>query len=135
MPVPCAVHEHFIQPLEGLHQVVLEGGERCADGRAPEAVGYQAEVSQAALDPGLQDEGGAAVPQRRAVLGYQVCKLFTDLPGRKRSVLAQMLLGSRRDMGVLSLLHSLPPGVFGSSLGRAPGSELELLLKCSLGLG
>lgn len=84
MPVPCAVHEYFIQPLEGLYQVVLEGGEGGADGRAPEAVGYQAEMSQTALDSGLQDERGAAVPQRRAILGYQVCKLLANLPERER---------------------------------------------------
>lgn len=84
MPVPCAVHEYFIQPLEGLHQVVLEGGEGGADGRAPEAVGDEAEMSQAALDSGLQDERGAAVPQRRAILGYQVCKLLANLPGRAK---------------------------------------------------
>lgn len=53
MPVPCAVHEHFIQPLKGLYQVVLEGRERCTDGWAPKAVGYQAEMSQTALDTRL----------------------------------------------------------------------------------
>lgn len=82
MPVPCAVHEYFIQPLEGLHQVVLEGGEGGTDGRAPEAVGDEAEMSQTALHSGLQDQRGPAVPQRRAVLGYQVCKLLANLPER-----------------------------------------------------
>lgn len=53
VPVPRAVHEHFIQPLEGLHQVVLEGCERRTDGRTPKTVGYQAEMSQTALDTRL----------------------------------------------------------------------------------
>lgn len=64
MPVPCAADEHFIQPFEGLHQVVLEGRECCADGRAAEAVGDEAEMSQTALHSRLQDQRGAAVPQR-----------------------------------------------------------------------
>lgn len=84
VPIACAVQEHFIQPLEGLHQVVLEGGEGSTDGRAPKAVGDQAEMSQTALDTGLEDERGAAVPQWWAILGYQVCKLFTNLPERER---------------------------------------------------
>lgn len=84
MPVPCAVHEYFIQPLEGLHQVVLEGGEGGADGRAPEAVGDEAEVSQAALNARFQNWGGPAVSDGRPVLGQEICKFFTKLPAGKR---------------------------------------------------
>lgn len=49
-PAPLALVQH----LERLLQVALEGGERRTDSGAPEAVGEQAEVGQAALDPGLQ---------------------------------------------------------------------------------
>lgn len=56
MPVPCAADEHFIQPFEGFHQVVLEGCQCCTDGWASEAVGDEAEMSQTALHARLQDQ-------------------------------------------------------------------------------
>lgn len=48
-------------------------------------MGDEAEVGQAALDPGLHDGGRSGVSERRAVLGEQVCELFADLPeGREK---------------------------------------------------
>lgn len=73
----------FVQHFDRLHQVALEGGERGADGGSTEAVGEQAKVGEASLDPGLQAGGGSTAAQRRAVLGHQVHKLLTDLPERK----------------------------------------------------
>lgn len=44
------VHIRFVCYFERFVQVVLDGGHGSADGRAPKAMGDQAEVSQAALD-------------------------------------------------------------------------------------
>lgn len=73
----------FVQHFDRLHQVALEGGERGANGRSAKAVGEQAEVGEAPLDAGLQAGGGSTSAQWRAVLGHEVHKLLTDLPGRR----------------------------------------------------
>lgn len=80
LPSALALVQHF----DGLHQVALEGGERGADGRSAKAVGEQAEVSEAALNAGLQAGGGSAAAQRGPVLGHQVHEFLADLPGTKR---------------------------------------------------
>lgn len=56
LPAPLALVQHF----DRLHQVALEGRECSADGGGPEAVGEEAEVSEASLDARLQAEGGPA---------------------------------------------------------------------------
>lgn len=83
LPAALALVQHF----DRLHQVALEGGECSADGGGPEAVGEEAEVGEASLDARLQAKGGPAASQRRAVLGHQVHKLFTDLPEKEQDVL------------------------------------------------
>lgn len=74
----------LVQELEGLLQVALEGCESCADSRAPEAVGQETEVGQAALDPRLQARHRTTRPQGRAVLRHQLHKLLTHLPNGER---------------------------------------------------
>lgn len=78
LPAALALVQHF----DRLHQVALEGGEGGADGGRPEAVGEEAEVGEASLDARLQAEGWPAASQGRAVLGHEVHKLLTDLPGK-----------------------------------------------------
>lgn len=98
----------FVQHFDRLHQIALEGGERGADGGCTEAVGEQAEVSQASLDAGLQAGGGSTTTQRRAVLGHQVHKLLTDLPERKRDVIViNMRFISAKQDSVLATSLSL----------------------------
>lgn len=80
MPVVGRVVEkHLVESFESLSEVVLEGGERGADGGRPEAVRDEGEVGEAALDAGLQDGRGPRVAQRSPVLGQQVCELLTQL--------------------------------------------------------
>lgn len=74
----------LVQHFDGLHQVALEGRERGADGGASETVGEEAEVGEASLHAGLQTRGGSTAAQRGAVLGHEVHKLLTDLPGRNK---------------------------------------------------
>lgn len=76
----------FVQQFEGLQQVALESAEGSADGRCAEAMGEQAEVGQAALNPGLQARCGPTRTQRRPVLGHEVNKLFADLPEVKEKM-------------------------------------------------
>lgn len=45
-------------------------------------MGDEAEVSQAALNPGLQNGSRPRVSQRRSVLSQQVGELLADLPER-----------------------------------------------------
>lgn len=59
---------HFVHGLEGLSEIVLQGGDRGAHRRAAEAMGDEVEVGQAALDAWLQDGVGPGVPQGRSVL-------------------------------------------------------------------
>lgn len=73
------VEKHLVESFESLGEVVLEGGERGADGRRAEAVCDEGEVGQAALDAGLQDGAGPGVAQGSPVLGQQVCELLTQL--------------------------------------------------------
>lgn len=80
--VSARTHVHFVHLLERLVEVVLQRGHGRADGRRAEAVGDEAEVSQAALDPGLEDGSRTGVSQRRAVLSQQIRELLTDLPAR-----------------------------------------------------
>ena len=59
MPVVGRVAEkHLVESFESLGEVVLEGGERGADGGRAEAVRDEGEVGEAALDAGLQDGAG-----------------------------------------------------------------------------
>lgn len=76
----------FVQEFEGLQQVALEGAEGGADGWGAKAMSEQAEVGQAALNPGLQTWCGPTRTQRRPVLGHEVNKLFADLPEGKEKV-------------------------------------------------
>lgn len=76
----------FVQQFQGLQQVALEGAEGGANGRCAKAMGEQAEVGQAALNPGLQARCGPTRTQRRPVLGHEVNKLFADLPEDKEKV-------------------------------------------------
>lgn len=80
------VDEHLVEALERLGQVVLQRGERGADGRRAEPVCDEAEVRQTALDARLQDRRRTRVPERSAVLRQQVCELLTQLPvcGREK---------------------------------------------------
>lgn len=80
--VSARTHVHFVHLLERLIEVVLQRGHGRADGRRAEAVGDEAEVSQAALDPGFEDRSRPRVSQRRAVLSQQIRELLTDLPAR-----------------------------------------------------
>ncbi len=75
-------HVHFVHLLECLVEVVLQGGHGRTDGRRAEAVGDEAEVSQAALNPWLENGSWPRVSQRRSVLSQQVGELLTDLPER-----------------------------------------------------
>lgn len=75
-------HVHFVHLLERLVEVVLQRGHGRADGRRAEAVGDEAEVSQAALNPWLENGSRPRVSQRRSVLSQQVGELLTDLPER-----------------------------------------------------
>lgn len=62
IPVPIVgrvVQKHLVESFESLGEVVLEGGERCTDGRRAEAVCDEGEVGEAALDARLQDRGGS----------------------------------------------------------------------------
>lgn len=70
---------HFVHGLEGLGEIVLQGGDRCTHRRAAEAMGDEVEVGQATLDARLQDRVGPRVPQGRSVLSQQVSELFADL--------------------------------------------------------
>lgn len=61
VPVPVVgrvVEKHLVESFESLGEVVLEGGERGADGGRAEAVRDEGEVGEAALDAGLQDGAG-----------------------------------------------------------------------------
>lgn len=78
------VDEHLVEALERLGQVVLQRGERGADGRRAEAVRDEAEVRQTALDARLQDGRRTRVPERSAVLRQEVCELLTQLPECRR---------------------------------------------------
>lgn len=73
----------LVQHFNGLHQVALEGGERSADGGGAETMGQQAKVGEASLDAWFQAGGGTTSAERGAVLGHQVHKFLTDLPGRR----------------------------------------------------
>lgn len=85
MPVGgLVVDEHLVEALERLGQVVLQRGERGADGRRAEAVRDEAEVRQTALDARLQDGRRTRVPERSAVLRQEVCELLTQLPECRR---------------------------------------------------
>lgn len=75
-------HVHFVHLLERLVEVVLQRGHGRTDGRRAEAVGDEAEVSQAALNPWLEHGSRPRVSQRRSVLSQQVGELLTDLPER-----------------------------------------------------
>lgn len=70
---------HFVHGLEGLGEIVLQGGDRGTHRRAAEAMGDEVEVGQATLDARLQDRVGPRVPQGRSVLSQQVSELFADL--------------------------------------------------------
>lgn len=76
----------FVQQFEGLQQIALEGTEGGADGRRAKAMGEQAEVGQAALNPGLQAWRWPTRTQRGPVLGHEVNKLFADLPEDKEKM-------------------------------------------------
>lgn len=75
-------HVHFVHLLERLVEVVLQRGHGRTDGRRAEAMGDEAEVSQAALNPWLENGSRPRVSQRRSVLSQQVGELLTDLPER-----------------------------------------------------
>lgn len=94
----------FVQHFDGLQQVALEGAECGADGWRAEAMGEQAEVGQAALDPGLQARRGPTRTQRRPVLGHEVNKLFADLPEdkKKMKVSAQSREGFTKPLALYS---------------------------------
>lgn len=47
-------------------------------------MGYEAEVGQGALDPGLHDGGRSGVSEGRPVLSEQVGELLADLPRKQR---------------------------------------------------
>ena len=82
VPVPVVgrvVEKHLVESFESLVEVVLEGGERGAQGGRAEAVRDEGEVGEAALDAGLQDGRGPGVAQGSPVLGQQVCELLTQL--------------------------------------------------------
>ena len=82
VPVPVVgrvAEKHLVESFESLGEVVLEGGERGADGGRAEAVRDEGEVGEAALDAGLQDGAGPRVAQGSPVLGQQVCELLTQL--------------------------------------------------------
>lgn len=58
VPVPVVgrvVQKHLVKSFESLGEVVLEGGERGADGGRTEAVCDEGEMGEAALDARLQD--------------------------------------------------------------------------------
>lgn len=80
--VPARTHVHFVHLFERLVEVVLQRGHGRTDGRRAEAVGNEAEVSQATLNPWLQNGSRPRVSQRRSVLSQQVGELLTDLPER-----------------------------------------------------
>lgn len=84
MPVGrVVVQEHLVHAFEGFRQVVLESSQGSAYGWGPKAVGDEAEVSQAALNPWFQNGGGPAIANGRPVLGQQICKFLTKLPVEK----------------------------------------------------
>lgn len=80
--VSSRTHVHFVHLLERLVEVVLQRGHGRTDGRRAEAMGDEAEMSQAALNPWLENGSWPRVSQRRSVLSQQVGKLLTDLPER-----------------------------------------------------
>lgn len=80
VPVSGVVQEHLVHAFERLGEIVLQGRERSANGRGAEAVRDETEVREAALDAGLQNGAGPAVPDRRPVLRQQIRKFFTKLP-------------------------------------------------------
>lgn len=85
MPVVGGVvEEHLVKSFEGLCEVVLEGGERGADGGRTEAVCDEGEMGEAALNAGLQDGGRPRVTEGSPVLGQQVCELLTELSAGER---------------------------------------------------
>lgn len=90
---------HFVHGLEGLGEIVLQGGDRCTHRRAAEAMGDEVEVGQATLDARLQDRVGPRVPQGRSVLSQQVSELFADLSAgnRERSEASHQALEAVRN--------------------------------------
>lgn len=86
VPVPVVgrvAEKHLVESFESLVEVVLEGGQRGADGGRAEAVRDEGEVGEAALDARLQDGAGPGVAQGSPILGQQVCELLTQLSARE----------------------------------------------------
>lgn len=81
VPVSGVVQEHLVHAFERLGEIVLQGRERSANGRRPEAVRDETEVRETALDARLQDGAGPAVSDRCPVLSQQIGKFFTKLLG------------------------------------------------------
>ena len=74
----------FVQILDALVHVVLdgrEGGHYCG---GPEAVGDHGEVGEGSLDAWVQDRLGAGVAQGRPVLVQQVHQLLADKPTKEK---------------------------------------------------
>jgi len=53
--VGWVVEKHLVQSFESLGEVVLQGGERGADGRRAEAMRDEGKVGETALDARVQD--------------------------------------------------------------------------------
>lgn len=86
MPVVGRVVEkHLVESFESLGEVVLQGGERGADGWRAKAVRDEGEVGEAALDARLQDGAGPRVAQGSPVLGQQVCELLAQLSAGEKT--------------------------------------------------
>lgn len=86
---------HFVHGLEGLREIVLQGGDRGTHRRAAEAMGDEVEVGQATLDARLQDRVGPRVPQGRSVLSQQVSELFADLSALRTESKVRLQSGLR----------------------------------------
>lgn len=113
------VQEHLVHAFERFGEIVLQGRERGANGRGAEAVRDEAEVREAALDSGLQDGAGPAVPDRRPVLGQQIRKFFTELLGGQQHILSGMQVTGVRVLPVQILRNS-----FGRKLCFADVSKI-----------
>ena len=70
----------FIQVLDALVHIVLDGGQCRDDGRGSESVGDHGEVGEGSLDAWIQDRLGAGVAQGGPVLVQQVHQLLADHP-------------------------------------------------------